>query len=375
MKPLPPKVVLLLAALATSNAAWPVRAETNAVPSIAMLWSPAKGEGKPLDKWSRYSVIVVWPDEIGLEWEPHKYPDMAEKFRPESIPDARAFLGQLKQRNPAARVLMDLYYFEANVPDYPPDGPWWYRDEHGKTVEFWKGCRNMAIDNPDYIAHVVRRVEAVVQATDRQAGIFLDNLRFEPWEKAAWTNLLGQVRARCGNIPILVNAGWGSDDLDWVAPFINGIMYEDSVEHTADKDPEKFYGRVQSHWTKLREPRLSVNEAFGKRSDAQKMRRELVRTLVYTDAVFLYSDSTDGHNHNWWPEWNLPLGAALDVPQTPSPGKLAQRTFANGLVAWLPSDAKTPADVKLKQAMRLWGTGQPVSAITLTPGQGALLVR
>lgn len=340
-----------------------------------MLWSAAAGEGPRLDKWARYSVIVVSPDDLGLEWEQHKYPGMAEKFRPDSIPNAQRLLGQLKQRNPATRVLVELYFFEADLKSYPPDSPWWYRDQNGKTVEFWKGCRNMAVDNPDYIEHVVKRIEAVAQATDGQAGIFLDNLRFAPWEKAAWTNLLGKVRTRCGDIPILVNSGWDSDDLEWVAPFINGIMYEDSIAHTEDKDPEKFYARVQSHWSKLREPRISVNEVFGKRTDAAKMRRELVRTLVYTDATFLYSDSTHGHHHNWWPEWNLRLGAALEPAQAPSPGKLAQRSFANLLVVWLPPDASAPTEVKLQKALRLWGSGDPITVFKLAPGEGAIFVQ
>jgi len=339
-----------------------------------MLWSAAEGEGTRLDKWARYSVIVVSPDDIGLEWEQHQYPDMAEKIRPDSIPDARKLLNQFKQRNPSPKVLIELYFFEADVASYPPDSPWWYRDQNGKTVEFWKGCRNMAVNDSNYIEHVVRRIKAVTQATDGQAGIFLDNLRFEPVEKAAWTNLLGKVRSRCGDIPILVNAGWDSDDLEWVAPFINGIMYEDSIAHTGDKNPEKFYTRVQSHWAKLREPHLSVNEVFGKRTDAAEMRRELVRTLVYTDAAFLYSDSTHGHRHNWWPEWNLRLGEALDPVQKPLPGKPAQRAFANGLAVWLPPDAGAPVEVNLRQAMRSWGTGEPIHVIHLAPGAGSLLV-
>jgi hypothetical protein len=232
----------------------------------------------------------------------------------------------------------------------------------------------MAVDNPEYIEHVVRRIEAVVQATEGKAGIFLDNLRFEPAEKAAWANLLGQVRARCGEVPILVNSGWESDDLEWIAPLINGIMYEDSIAHTEDKNPERFYQRVESHWHLLREPRLSVNEVFGKRADQVKMRRELVRTLVYTDAALLYADSTYGHHHNWWPEWSLTLGKPVDAARKPKAGVLARRAFANGLVAWQPADAQAVVKLKWERPLRLWGVGEPVTSIELIPGQGAVLV-
>jgi len=349
-------------------------AGTNAPPRIAMLWSPAKGEGKKMDKWARYSVIVTSPDDLGLEWKRHEFADLAEAFEPETIPAARKFLGQLQERSPATTVLVELYFFEADVKSYPPDSAWWFRDEKGKTVEFWKGCRNMAVNNPDYLEHVARRIEAVVRATDGKAGIFLDNLRFEPADKAAWTNLLGQVRARCGDVPILVNSGWDSDDLEWIAPFINGIMYEDSIAHTEDKNPEKFYQRVQAHWNLLREPRLSVNEVFGKRTNAALMRRELARTLVYTDAVFLYADSTHGHHHSWWPEWGAPLGVALQPVAHPSPGRLARREFSGGTVLCLPADAKNAEVIPLEGKTRADGEATSNRELTLQPGEGAILL-
>lgn len=269
-----------------------------------MLWTTAAGTGSKADIWARYNIIVASPDDLGFEWEKKPFKDEAEAFQPDSLAEGRDFLGKIHAKNPDAIVLLKLYFFEADVNAYPPDSPWWFRDTQGRTVQFWKGCRNMAVDNPAYIEHIANRIEAVVKATEGRAGIFLDNLRFEKEAKAGWSSLLTRVRARCGDVPILVNAGWDSDDLDWVAPLVNGIMYEDSAAHTADKNPEGFYGRIQRRWQLCREPRVGINEKFGKRSDATTMRREWIRTLVYTDLNFLYADSTQGHKHNWWPEWS-----------------------------------------------------------------------
>ncbi len=76
----------------------------------------------------------------------------------------------------------------------------------------------MDLSNAEYVGHIARRIEAVVKATGGAAGIYLDNLRFEAADKKAWTSLLTEVRKTCGDVPIVVNAGWDSDDLEWVCP-------------------------------------------------------------------------------------------------------------------------------------------------------------
>ena len=78
----------------------------------------------------------------------------------------------------------------------------------------------------------------MAKAVGASGGIYLDNLRFDPADKKAWTSLLTEVRKTCPDVPIVVNAGWDSDDLAWVCPLVNGIMYEDSVAHTKGKDTE-----------------------------------------------------------------------------------------------------------------------------------------
>ena len=365
-------VVLLLVVVIPCSAATHA---APAFPRIGMLWSTAAGDGAKAEKWARYGLIVVSPDDLGFEWEQKPFKDEAEAFQPDTLAEGRSFLGKLRANNPDAIVLCELYFFEADVNAYPPDSPWWFRDGQGKTVQFWKGCRNMAVNNAAYIEHVVKRIEAVVKASEGRAGIFLDNLRFEKEAKAGWTSLLTKVRERCGDVPILVNAGWDSDDLDWVAPLINGFMYEDSVAHTEDKNPEKFYGRIQRQWQLCREPRVGINERFGKRNDAAAMRRELLRTLVYTDLFFLYADSTHGHNHSWRPEWSVPLGRALTTPAVPLPGKLARRDFAGGTVLWLPTAAKAAETVMLDVPQRRFGETDSFRQITLQPGAGALLLK
>lgn len=294
-------------------------------PRIAMLWSPAEAGRGHWARIARHDVIVLGIERIALKWTPNKFPALVETIDPATVAKARENLRRLKRLNPSAVVLCEVYFFEEKVAGYPPDHRWWLRNKRGEKQQFWPGTHRMDITRDDYIAHVAGRIAAVHQATGGAAGIFLDNLRFDRPSKVGWLKLLRRVRlARGWRMPILVNAGWSSDDLAWIAPHVNGIMYEDAVAHTKDGDTEAFYGRVAAIDRLLVRPRISVNERFGRRGDAGRMRRELLRTLVYTDMSFLYSDSTVGHRHGWFAEWDAPLGRAVaprpGPPRASSPG-------------------------------------------------------
>jgi len=346
-------------------------------PRIAMLWSPAESPG---DRWAnvaRHDVIVMGIGQIGLQWEPHEFPAMSEAIQPGTIPQAIRNLKRIRRLNPAAMVLLEVYFFEEDAAGYPPDHPWWLRDDQGRKVQFWPGAYRMDWSNPQYVSHVARRIHALCRAVGREAGIFLDNLRSDPQARSAWRSLLGQVRRRCGGVPILVNAGWAREDPSWIAPLVNGLMYEDSCRHRpkTEKEPEDFYARIAACDLLLREPRISVCERFGPRSDRGAMVRDLLRTLVYTDMAFLYADSTYGHHHDWYELWDAPLGPAVSGPAPAVPKQLARRDFAGGTVLWLPSSGEGPVRVELPA--RSWDllTGREYTgAIQLQPGSGAILI-
>lgn len=345
-------------------------------PRIAMFWSPAEAMGKPLFNLARHDVIVMGMGKLGLDRVPHRWPAMREGIDLKTIPHALKKLFRIRRVNPRAVVLVEVYFFEEHARGYPPDHPWWLRDADGKRVQFWPGAYQMNLGKAQYVAHVARRIAAVHDAMGDSVGIFLDNLRFDETAKAGWLSLLKQVRKTCGpNMPILVNAGWDSNDLAWVAPLVNGIQYEDAVHHAPDGDTEAFYARVAKFDKLTRAPRISVNEVYGKREDTERMLREYVRTLVYTDAAFLYADSTHGHKHRWYDVWDAPLGKPLDEPIAPKPGQLARRRYANGMVLWLPASAKRPRTISLGEPIVDAVTGKQVESADLKPDSGAVLLR
>jgi hypothetical protein len=367
----------LFAAIVLGGAAKPAEPATPEAPypRIAMLWSPADDIK---DKWqnvAKHGVAVVGVDEIGLEWTENKYAAMAETLTPDSITEARQNLDRIHKINPATVVLCEVYFFEETDANYPPDSPWWFRDPKGKKQQFWPGDHMMDLSNAEYVHHIARRIEAVARATDGKAGIYLDNLRFEPADKKAWTALLAEVRQTCPDVPIVVNAGWDSDDLEWVCPLVNGIMYEDSVAHAKGKDTEAFYARIAAFEKLCRTPHLSINERFGPMTDEARMRREFLRTLVYTDMYYLYSKSTNGHNHKWFDVWDTRLGRPVDPAVKPAPGQLVRREFTGGVVLWLPESAKEPVSTAIATPMRDVLAGLDLAgSLTLKPGEGAILV-
>lgn len=333
-----------------------------------MLWSPYDGPGDMWSKAGRYAVALIGGEATGMQWERSAFPDMSETISPSTIPVAQKRTADFLAAHPSTQLLVENYFFEANTTSYPEDSPWWFRDEKGKKVQFWAKCYNMATDNPDYVSHIAKRIDAAANATGGKAGVYIDNLRWDAKSRTGWNLLLGKVRESRPNHFIMANAGWDSDDLAWIAPKINGLMYEDSVHHTADKNEEKFYARVARFDSMMKKPTQSVVEIFGKREDKEMPWRELIRTLVYTDAAYLYSDSTYGHQHVWRPEWSENLGAALEVHRTPSQ-RVVVRKFEQGTVAWNPT--KSPYTLRVHG--RDVRTGKTGATHVIPAGHGLFL--
>ena len=149
-------------------------------------------------------------------------------------------------------------------------------------------------------------------------------------------------------------------------------MYEDSIAHTArPRHRSVLPADVAEHWNLLRSPRISVNEKFGARDDKASMLRELVRTLVYTDAYFIYTDSTNGHRHSWRPEWDARLGKAIG----PADHAQARPARPQELRGWdgplAPRDSGGSRHDRCRHASRV-SLGRPTSAhVHAEAGRGA----
>ena len=223
----------------------PLIVGTETFPRIAMLWSPAQDlEGTRTQRMAKYGVSVVGVEALGLRWQRAEHPDLAETFEPATIETARATLAEVRAANPRAVVCCELYFFEARQRSYPEDHPWWFRDPKGQKVSFWRGAYNMDVGNEEYIEHIARRILAVHDAWRGRRASSSTTCGSTGPPRRGWTSLLQKLRAARPEIVVLVNSGWSSTDLEWIAPQINGILYEDSIAHTRDHDTEAFYRRV-----------------------------------------------------------------------------------------------------------------------------------
>ncbi|NLW87542.1 MAG: hypothetical protein GXY38_11770 [Planctomycetes bacterium] len=365
----PMKRLVAICVLALAQLCW---AADGHRPRIGMFWSPADIASEPLANIARHDVIVMSIQELGLHWRYAPWPALSETIDQNSIMTARSNLLGIKRLNPHAIVCFEVYFFEDLENHYPPDSPWWLRDERGQRVQFFPGAYRMDLNNEDYVMHVARRIRAINDAAP-QAGIFLDNVHLEG--KAGWIKLLEEVRQTCKpTLKLLVNAGWKSRNMEWIAPYVNGFEFEDAVSHVDDGDTEAFYSRIAELDKLTRRPLMSVNEVYGPRDDTQRMLREYIRTLVYTDAAFLYADSTHGHKHGWHAIWDAQLGDALDAAVVPAAGALADRKFEHGRVLWLPASARQARRVELGERMIDAVSGACVTAVTIESGSGVILL-
>lgn len=352
-----------------------------------MLWStgePASGDF--VADIARYGIIVLNMDQLGLRWVASDQPGVAELIDPDSIPAAREMLDRLASLNPHARVLVQVMFYEDAEGAYGKGHPWWLRDGQ-ERVQYWPGTYRMDLANSAYVAHVARRIMALEMATGGRCGIFLDNLRCDPASRQAWLSLLGQARILCGQrLAVLINAGWESHDLDWIAPHLNGLLFEDGLHHLAAGDSAAaYYARLHRLEGMTRQPRLSVHEVYGPREDRQAVARELARTLIHTDMAFIYADSTEHHAHAWLDGYGRKIGLPVDGPTRPatpsaSGSAMASRGFASGSAMYcepVPDrvwDPQARLDGLPDAPMADIFTGLPIApGLELSPGEGLIL--
>ena len=358
-------------------------------PRIAMAWAPVRGD-RSLASHARHDMVMTSVHALGLEWD--REPEvLAAGFKPESVEAARERVAELHRLNPDVLVLGDLSFYELDEDALPEDHPWWLRVD-GKREQFWPGTYRMDWSNAEYQDLVVRRTVALKE-TGVVDGVFYDNLREE---KAPWLAVMKAVRDGAGDdFLILANAGYDIGSYDWLAPHMNGIMYESGWSHPARREwkPQETWDdrirMMQRSEELLREPRISFIERFeevrdhaGWPNDALKgkeierdpatRRWTMCYTLIIGDFYYLFSDSTS-HRHDWYPEYDVKIG----LPAAPGERVNAhvwRRRYEKALVVMNLPDAPAAHEVDLEVAARDSFTGESGTRFVIPPGDGRILV-
>jgi hypothetical protein len=352
-------------------------------PRLAMLWSPIRGaERHTLTDWARHDLVMVSPGQLGMRLD-RDPPGLADGFTADSVAAAKEKIAELRRLNPDIVILGDNSFYELGDDLLPEDHPWWLRVD-GERQQFWPGTHRMDWYDPEYQQHVIRKSLAILEiGVD---GIFFDNLRDE---HEPWIAILGELRKRIGEDVLLVaNAGYQIDEYDWVAPYLNGFMYESGWSH-GRTDWDDCIAAMRHTASLFRRPVVSIIERFeetesragwpieGQRDglptrDPAARRWSLCYSLVVGDYYYLFSDNTS-HRHDWYPEYDVKIGLPVEAGKRIS-SHVWQRRYDKALVVVNLPGAKEPYEVKLERPARDSFTGESGVQFTVAPGDGRILV-
>ena len=360
-----------------------VRFEDTPYPRIAMLWRPGRGDDYALERHARYDLILTGPWLFHLEYdaEPH---GLAAGFTPESIETAQERVETLRELNPEAVILGDIYFFEYREDWLPEDHPWWLRVD-GEREQFWPGTYRLDWTNPEVQEHTISRTLSLKEAG--VDGVFYDNLRDEP---DAWVPFLEKLREAVGDdFLILANSGYAVGEHDFAAPFINGFIYESGWSHGRTEWDEIVEAKQHTE-SLLQEPRISVIERFevteGRAGwpgdpgrgeppedrDHQARRWSMAYALAIGDYFYLFADDTS-HAHDWYEEYDREIGLPA-APGERVSSHVWRRRYDKALVVVNLPGAEAPHEVTLDQPAEDAFTGETGTTFTIPPGDGRILI-
>ena len=350
-------------------------------PRVAMLWASLRND-RSAEGMVRHNLIMTSAGRFGLK--PNRTPlGLADGFTSDSMAAARQQLADLRRLNPSVIILCDQSFYEYADASLPEDHPWWLR-KNGQRQQFWPGTHRMDWSNPEYQRKVVRQTAACREVGFD--GVFYDNLRLE---KEPWLQVLKAVRAEVGDqFLILANVGYDVGNYDWLAPWLNGIMYESGWSHRRTEWDDCIH-KMQQTQALLRTPRVSVIERFedirdraGWPNDALRgqerprdpaaRRWSLCFALCLGDCYYLFSDSTS-HQHDWYAEFDVKIGQPKGDAQRVN-DHVWQRGYDKALVVVNLPGAQSPYEVILDQPAKDTLTGQTGRRFLIPPGDGRILL-
>ena len=349
-------------------------------PRIAMLWASVRGD-RSMEGIAKHDLIMTGVGAFRLRWNAEPTGE-ADGFTPESVIQARRRINEIKQINPQAIVLAELYFYEYSDQWLPDDHPWWLRVD-GERKQFWPGTHRMDWNNPEYRRHVVKQTAALKEAG--LDGVFYDNLRNEP---TPWIAFLKDIREAVGEeFLIFANAGYAVGSYDFAAPYLNGMMYESGWSHNRTEWDDCIQ-KMRHTQSLLQEPKISVIERFeeirnraGWPGDPQRGQKpepdpearhwSLCYSLIVGDFYYIFSDNTS-HRHDWYPEYDQKIGLPLK-PGEQVNSHVWRRIYENALVVVNLPGAKEPYTVQLNESALDTLTGERGSEFVIPPGDGRIL--
>jgi Hypothetical glycosyl hydrolase family 15 len=283
----------------------------------------------------------------------------------------------------------------------------WFFHWHGSRVrnQTW-GWYVMNVDDGGWRAYYVAKLHQQVESTAAD-GAFLDSASVpnylgatsfapplpavDPLFEAAWSKRIARwlptVQRRLGK-PVVANVGsWVTtrDRTDYSG--VGGVMIEGFATGLAPDDWKLELTRALGL---VRRGKIVIAQSYPAAGDVQARMFDLASYLLIK-GTHTYVDFPLGIEVDWFPEYGIDLGAAVDPPGLRQQDGVYVRRYAKGLVAANPGDSpltlqldgtyerlvphgggRVPESGQLPAA---WGLGEtPVQSVTLGPREGAVLL-
>jgi hypothetical protein len=301
-----------------------------------------------------------------------------------------------------------LRYGDAWRPEWPPhpQGRWFFRWHGSRVLDKANGWYLMNVDDGGWRSYYVAKLHQQVATTDAD-GAFLDSASVPTYFGAIWTPQLPPVDAafeaawskRIGRwlptvqrrlgVPVVANAGsWVTtrDRTDYSG--IAGAMIEGFATNLA---PSDWLLELTRALSLVRKGKIVIAQSYPAAGDVQARMFDLTSYLLIKGA-HTYLNFPLGIEVDWFPEYGIDLGAAVDPPGLRAQDGAYVRRYAKGLVAVNPGDApvtlqldapyqrvvpsgggRVPDSGVLPAAWTLART--PVAgSLTLAPREGAVLL-
>ena len=388
------------------NATAPVAA---GYPAIFQAWNGVENRtaADELENLALHDLAFAHPYALlRISWdisESQPYAGLATGLNPQQLAAASERRAELRALNPRLRLLVEIRYRDAKylsrenetrvenwweVGFYPPNSPYWLKNEEDAPVIGWGEDTNGdgKIDASDTTLHFLidfthPEVQdlVVAKAVALDASGLFDGIMFDWWnedsatspigpndwsatiltqeaEFAARVSLLQKIRAAVSDdFLILVNAN--TRQIPKSARYVNGIFMECyKSEHGRGYTLEEILAMEETLlWaeTHLREPRINCLEGWRVVTDytpdrktriaerrtevnLQWMRLITTLSLTHSDGYVLFADDNavplPDHLHNWYDFWDAELGEPIGEKGQRYQGRegLFVREFTNG---------------------------------------------
>jgi Hypothetical glycosyl hydrolase family 15 len=301
-------------------------------PRIGQSWSAAENVGDESIETSiaRHGLYFAGAGAFQFQWKKNADGGESSELELASVEKANKKRSLLLEKNPNLVLLSEIRYYDALPGTYPTASAYWQHDSAGNCLvnNEYSEYNKLNYANVDLQTHVAQQAFAVV-ASGAVDGVMLDwwSGRNEK-EQNAKLQVLQKVRQAIGpDAVIIINTNESMMPVE-MTKLVNGYFmecYKTGTMQSAEETNEE-WRQIQKTLTYSeqngRAPHVNMVETWWNRkgvlhrNDLSRMRATTAMVMTQSDGYALFADPnqngvTNGHEHNWYPFWNVNVGKPI----------------------------------------------------------------